>query len=385
MFSPAETLDEESRFHAREKGAFLVDRMPRRLVARAGLERDVMSVMVETVNGLYCPAGDFYIDPWRSVRKAVVTHAHSDHARAGCESYLAAKSGDAILRMRLGAQSNIDFLSYGCQVKIGDATVSLHPAGHMTGSAQVRVEVKGRVTVVTGDYKLQPDPTCEAFEPVKCDTFITESTFGLPIYSWHDTDAMFSEINRWWTDNQAQRITSVLLGYSVGKAQRLLASIDSTIGPIYGHGAIVNACEAYRRCGIALPNVQSVTEAKASGEWHNALIIAPPSVQGSAWLRRFGKISTGMASGWMRVRGIRRRRSVDRGFVISDHVDWNDLFTAIQWSEASDVWVTHGYTQQVVQMLVSQGRSARVIRTEFTGDDPSVEEDGFQDATAETS
>jgi len=344
-----------------------------------------MSEIVENANGLYCPAGDFYIDPWKSVPKAVITHAHSDHARAGSECYLAAKSGDAILRMRLGSEARIDFLDYRCPLKIGDATISLHPAGHMTGSAQVRVEVAGRVTVVTGDYKLQPDPTCEAFEPVKCDTFITESTFGLPIYSWHDTDDMFAEINRWWTDNQAQRKTSVLLGYTVGKAQRLLASIDSAIGPIYGHGAIVNACEAYRRCGVALPEVHSVTETKANVEWHNALIIAPPSVQGSAWLRRFGAVSIGMASGWMRVRGIRRRRSIDRGFVISDHVDWNDLFKAIHLSEAADVWVTHGYTHQVVKTLKSQGRNARVVRTEFTGDDPITKDDGLHDAMEETS
>lgn len=331
-----------------------------------------MTTIVETPKGLYCPAGDFYVDPWRSVPRAVITHAHSDHARPGSESYLAAKAGDAILRLRLGTEANLQFIDYGQQITIGGAKLSLHPAGHMTGAAQVRIEVAGQVTVITGDYKLQEDPTCERYEPLKCHTFVTESTFGLPIYSWADTADMLEAIGTWWRENQQQGRCSVLYAYTVGKAQRLLASIDSTIGPIFAHGSILNACRAYRECGVKLPELNNVLDVPAGSKWHNALVLAPPSVQNSSWLNRFGEISSAVASGWMRVRGIRRRRSVDRGFVISDHVDWSDLHTAIQLSECEEVWVTHGYTRQVVQSLRAQGVNAREVKTEFSGDEEAA-------------
>jgi putative mRNA 3-end processing factor len=333
-----------------------------------------MSVLVETSSGLYCPAGDFYVDPWRGVDRAVITHAHSDHARIGSRHYLAAKAGHAILQMRLGSDANIQFVPYGQVQTIGQARVSLHPAGHMTGAAQVRIEVAGHVTVVTGDYKLQPDPTCEAFEPIKCHTFVTESTFGLPIYSWHDTDQMIASINDWWLHNQSNGRATVLLAYTVGKAQRLLASIDSSIGPIVAHGAILNACRAYADCGVRLPVVQGVQDAMTKEELSKMLVIAPPSSQNSTWMNRFGDVSMGVASGWMRVRGIRRRRSLDRGFVISDHVDWNDLFTAIRSTQCEQVWVTHGYTRQVVQALLELGFDAREVKTEFSGDEEAASE-----------
>ncbi|MCC6511656.1 MAG: ligase-associated DNA damage response exonuclease [Pirellulaceae bacterium] len=327
-----------------------------------------MPILQETPSGLYCEAGDFFVDPWRPVRRAVVTHAHSDHARSGCESYLAARSGAAILQMRLGPHARISFVEYGQSLMIRAARVSLHPAGHMTGSAQVRIEVDGEVCVVSGDYKLQPDPTCTPFEPVRCHTFITESTFGLPLYRWEHPQVVMQEVNAWWLDNQRRGAASLLLGYTVGKAQRLLASVDASIGPIYAHGAVISACRAYRACGVALPEIRSVMDTPTKFDWSQALIVAPPSAMGTTWLRRFGDVSTAMASGWMRVRGIRRRRAVDRGFVLSDHVDWSDLMKAISETGAEHIWVTHGYTQQVVRTLQTRGFSARTVATQFKGE-----------------
>ena len=327
-----------------------------------------MSVLEETASGLYCAAGDFYVDPWRPVARAVVTHAHGDHARVGSDSYLAARAGAAILQMRLGPQARISFVEYGQPQSIGAARVSLHPAGHMTGAAQVRIEVGGEVCVVSGDYKLQQDPTCIAFEPVRCHTFVTESTFGLPLYRWDPPEDIFAQIDTWWRSNQAAGKASLLMGYTVGKAQRLLASIDASIGPIFAHGAILNACRAYEACNVRLPKLHNVMEAEAKFDWSQALIVAPPSAMGSTWLRRFGDVSTAMASGWMRVRGIRRRRAVDRGFVLSDHVDWQDLMSAIAATGAEQVWVTHGYTTQVVRSLAARGLDARSVSTQFSGE-----------------
>lgn len=342
-----------------------------------------MPILQETPQGLYCAAGDFYVDPWRPVPRAVVTHAHGDHARSGSASYLAARSGAAILQMRLGPDARISFVDFGDVQSIGAARVSLHPAGHMTGAAQVRIEVAGEVCVVSGDYKLQDDPTCAPFEPVRCHTFVTESTFGLPIYRWDPPVDVFAQIDQWWRNNQAAGKTSVLFGYTVGKAERILASVDSSIGPIFAHGAIINACRAYRACGVKLPPVHSVSEAQPKFDWSQALIVAPPSALGSTWLRRFGDVSTGLASGWMRVRGIRRRRAIDRGFVLSDHVDWQDLMSAIEATGAEHVWVTHGYTSQVVRTLQSRGRDARTVVTQFTGESAEVDLASARDEAAD--
>jgi putative mRNA 3-end processing factor len=327
-----------------------------------------LAILEETSAGLYCAAGDFYVDPWKPVPRAVITHAHSDHARSGCDHYLAAKRGDAILRMRIGQQSDFTFTSYGEIHQVGAAKVSLHPSGHMTGAAQVRIEVDGEIWVVSGDYKLQTDPTCETFEPVRCHTFVTESTFGLPIYRWEEPAKVFEGVNEWWRKNQSVGKASLLMGYTVGKSQRCLASVDPSIGPIFAHGAILNACRAYEACGVQLPQLLNVMEAEPKYDWSQALIVAPPSSHGTTWLRRFGDVSMAMASGWMAVRGIRRRRVVDRGFVISDHVDWQDLMTAIEATGAENVWVTHGYTSQVVRTLQDRGLNARTVITEFTGE-----------------
>lgn len=326
-----------------------------------------MPLLNETPRGLYCERGDFYIDPWQPVDRAVVTHAHSDHAREGSRHYLAASSGKHIFRMRL-PEAKFQFEDYGTTTSINEVKVSLHPSGHMTGAAMVRLEYRGEVAVVSGDYKLQPDPTCPAFEPLKCHTFVTESTFGLPIYRWPSPESVFADINRWWRDNQENGRSSILFTYAVGKSQRLLSGIDADIGPIFGHGAILKANAAYEKCGVNLPQVGNILEQNKAFDWTQALVVAPPSARGSTWLRRFGNVSMAMASGWMRVRGVRRRQVVDRGFVLSDHADWPGLLSAIEASEAQSVWATHGFTQPLTKYLNDQGQDAREVKTEFGND-----------------
>ncbi len=256
--------------------------------------------------------------------------------------------------------------------------VSLHPAGHVLGSAQVRVEHRGEVWVASGDYKLAPDPTCTGFEPVRCHTFITESTFGLPIYRWPADEEVFGEINNWWRRNQEVGKASVIFAYALGKAQRVLAGIDPTIGPIFGHGAVRNLNRCYRESGVRLPEVLSPEDAGKGFDWSRALIVAPPSAQGSTWLRRFGALSMAFASGWMRIRGTRRRRAIDRGCVLSDHADWPGLLEAIRLTQAECVWVTHGYRPQLVRWLTEQGREAKVVETRWEDDELSGGEEAAE-------
>jgi putative mRNA 3-end processing factor len=340
-------------------------------------------LIVARPEGLYCPQGDFHIDPWQPVERAVITHAHSDHARAGHGHYLAAEAGARVLQSRL-PDISLRTLPYGERIAIGGVQVSLHPAGHVLGSAQVRVEYRGEVWVASGDYKLDPDPTCAPFEPVRCDTFITESTFGLPIYRWDAPQAVFDGIDSWWRHNAATGRASVLFCYSFGKAQRILASVDAGIGPIFCHGAVEPLNRAYRAGGVALPPVRLVGEIPARNKdvFRQALVIAPPSAQGSAWLRRFGDYSDAFASGWMRLRGTRRRRGVDRGFVLSDHADWPALQTAIAATGARRVIVTHGQVEPMVRWLREQGLEAGAFATEY-GDDV-VEADAAAGNEADT-
>jgi len=321
-----------------------------------------------TEDGLLCRAGGFYIDPWRPVERAVITHAHGDHAQADSEHYLAATPGLGVLRLRVGASADIHGLAYGEQLKLGEVTVSLHPAGHILGSAQVRIERGGEVWVVSGDYKLGPDPTCAAFEPVRCHTFITESTFGLPIYRWAPQSEIFNDVNAWWLANKQAGKASLLLCYALGKAQRILAGVDREIGPVYLHGAVERVTQAYRAAGIEMVPTKAVGPAKRGDDWRGALILAPPSALHTPWGRRFRPVVSGFASGWMRVRGARRRRAVDRGFVLSDHADWPGLLSAISATGASRVLVTHGHAEPLTRYLQELGLAAEVLATKFVGE-----------------
>ncbi|MBC7841041.1 MAG: ligase-associated DNA damage response exonuclease [Gemmatimonadaceae bacterium] len=320
-----------------------------------------------TESGLYCDAGDFFIDPWRPVARAVVTHAHSDHLTWGCGSYLVSDRGVGVSRERLGQYADrVEGMPFGEVRTINGVRISMFPAGHILGSAQVRLELNGEVWVASGDYKTDPDPTCDAWEPVRCHTFITESTFGLPIYRWPAPRDVFAGINAWWHENVAAGRTSLLFGYGLGKAQRLLAGLDPSIGPILVHGAVDRMTALYREAGVDLPPTEYATAQR--GLSTGAMIVAPPSADGSAWARKFGPNSTAFASGWMLVRGARRRRSVDRGFTLSDHVDWPQLLGAIDATGAERVLVTHGFTGPVVRWLRDKGLQADALATRYEGE-----------------
>lgn len=319
--------------------------------------------------------GQFHVDPWKPVPRAVVTHAHSDHATWGCEHYLIARGGLEVFRARLGDGVATTALEYGEAVEHNGVRVSLHPAGHVLGSSQVRVEYRGEVVVVSGDYKLAADPTCTPFEAVRCHRFVTESTFGLPIYRWDDPRQIVEGINGWWRRNRDLGQASVIYAYALGKAQRILAEVDESIGPIVVHGAVERLNRAYRSSGVSLPATRMVGDFPTRQGFAGALVIAPPSAQNTPWVRRFEPCSEAVASGWMAVRGIRRRRVVDRGFVLSDHADWEGLNLAVRATGAERVSVTHGYTETLARWLRSRGLEADVIATRFEGeaDDPAVE------------
>lgn len=327
-----------------------------------------------TDRGLFCEAGEFHIDPWKGVERAVITHAHADHARPGSEKYLCSTPGVEPLRLRVQQGARIEGLAYGEATTINGVRVSLHPAGHLLGSAQVRVEYQGEVWVVSGDYKLERDGTCEPFDVVPCNVFITESTFGLPIYRWRPEAEVMAEINAWWRGNQEKGRTSVLLAYSLGKAQRLLHGVDASIGPIVAHGAVRRFVEVYQAAGVAMPETLGTDKETRKLVKGRGLVVGPPSTYGSPWLRGFAPTSIAFASGWMMSRGARRWRAADRGFVVSDHVDWPGLLATIKATGAEHIGVTHGYVKQVVRYLREQGKSAEVVPTHFEGEMEGTEE-----------
>ena len=334
-----------------------------------------MNLIIARPEGLYCPPGDFYIDPWRPVDRAVITHGHGDHAHRGNGHYLATRVGAGILKRRLGDDINLDVLEYGETIDHHGVRLSLHPAGHVLGSAQVRLEYRGEVWVASGDYKLENDGTCAPFEHVRCHTFVTESTFGLPIYRWQPQSEIFDDINRWWQQNADAGRASLLYCYSFGKAQRILAGLDPSIGPILAHGAVLPLTDVYRAAGVRLPEIHYAGTFADKAALRRAIVLAPPSSAGTTWLRRFGEISDAFASGWMQLRGTRRRRGVDRGFALSDHADWPGLQKAITETGAERVFVTHGSTSVMVRWLREQGLDAQEFATEY-GDEEMEETTG---------
>jgi len=331
-------------------------------------------LLTETSSGLWCAAGRFHIDPWEPVERAVITHAHGDHARPGSASYLCASPGEPLLRRRFGNDCTIESIPYGHELALGDVRLSFHPAGHVLGSAQVRIESKNGVWVVSGDYKRSPDPTCAAFEPVRCDVFVTESTFGLPIYRWDPTERVIEDLAGWWQANREAGRTSVLFCYTIGKAQRVLAELMRvTDRPVYVHGMMLGMIDAYRQSGVAMLPVAPVIEragrkASQSQTFAGELVLAPLSARGTPWMRRLGDISDAFASGLMRVRGVRRQRGYDRGFVLSDHADWPALLQTIEETGAGRVLATHGYAEPLSRYLRERGFDSGVIRTAWEGE-----------------
>ena len=324
-------------------------------------------VLSFTDRGIYCAAGDFYIDPWRPVDRALITHGHADHARWGMQSYLATHAALPVMRHRLGDIS-AEGIAYDERRTIGGAQVSFHPAGHVPGSAQIRVEVGGEVWVVSGDYKVIDDGLSEPFVPLKCHHFITESTFGLPVFRWQEQDAVAAQINDWWRGCAAAGKTAFLGAYALGKAQRLLCMLDPSIGPILTHTAVENTNAVLRAQGVTLPDTILADGELNPKDHPGALVLSPPSALGSAWARKFGPQENAFASGWMALRGVRRRRAGDRGFVISDHADWNGLLWAIRETGAENIYVTHGYTDIFTRYLNDEGWNAMIVPTQFEGE-----------------
>jgi putative mRNA 3-end processing factor len=325
-----------------------------------------------TEAGLHCPEGDFFIDPRRPVERAVITHAHSDHARFGCRRYLATPETALLLKARLGSDLQVQAVDYGEAIDWNGVRLSLHPAGHILGSAQVRLERSGEVWVVTGDFKRDPDPTCAPFEPLRCHTLVAESTFGLPVFRWPAPETVMADIGAWWRRNAAEGRPSLLFAYALGKAQRILAGVDAAAGPIFTHGAVESIAQVYRAAGVRLPPTRAVAEARTKEELAGALVVAPPSAEGSTWTRRAANAGRAFASGWMQIRGNRRRRALDRGFVLSDHADWPRLLETIGAGGAERIWVTHGYAAEMAHFLREKGLSAEAVPTAFSGEtDPS--------------
>ncbi|MGH7243508.1 MAG: ligase-associated DNA damage response exonuclease [Phycisphaerales bacterium] len=335
--------------------------------------------------GLSCSRGGFHIDPWAGVPVAIVTHAHGDHARPGSGVYYCAREGESVLRRRLGADVRIVALEYGERKEFGSTVVSLHPAGHVRGSAQVRVEDATGTWVAAGDYKRNSDPTCSPFEVVPCDVFITETTFAMPIYRWEPTETVIADLAAWWERNAIEENVSVVFCYSLGKAHRVLAEVrrhferrgTSAPGEVFVHGGVQPLIDCYRADGVALPLTTPVieeegTRGKRRESFAGQLVVAPPSAAGTRWMKRFGasnRISTAFVSGWMQIRGIRRRRGYDRGFVLSDHADWPDLIRTVKETAAKRVLCTHGYTEVMSRYLNEIGLRAETLRTQYGGDE----------------
>lgn len=324
----------------------------------------LMTLLTFNNKGIYCAKADVYIDPWKPVKNALITHAHSDHARVGMGRYLAHVLTVPVLKHRLGPDIDVQGVQYAEPIKINGVEFSLHPAGHIPGSAQIRVAYRGEVWVVSGDYKLEADGFSEAYQPIKCHHFITESTFGLPVYTWLPQHTVFQSINNWWQKNKEENKVSVIAGYSLGKAQRILRGLDNSFGKIYTHGAIENTNQVLRNCGLDLPETHFISDDTTKKELEGQVVICPPSAIGTPWMRRLGQYSTGFCSGWMALRGARRRRAADRGFVLSDHADWQGLLMAVENSEADHVYVTHGYKEIFARFLREEkGLNATTVDT----------------------
>ena len=326
--------------------------------------------MIErTPEGLYCRAADAWVDPWRPVPRALITHAHADHARPGCGEYWAVASSEGVLRQRLGQDISLHPVQYGVEHWLGQCRVSFHSAGHVLGSAQIRLEVDGEVWVVSGDYKRDADPSCEPFEPVPCDVLITEATFGLPIYRWQTGAEVAEEIRAWWQGDRQR--PSLLFCYAFGKAQRLMAELNA-IGvddEVLLHGAVETGTRHYRAAAVPMPPSRPVSDLPRSDNLAGRLVLAPPSAHRSSWMRRFRSPQTGFASGWMAVRGARRRRGYERGFVLSDHADWPGLIQTVRQSGARKVYVTHGQSDVLARYLREiEGIEAEPLETLFEGE-----------------
>jgi putative mRNA 3-end processing factor len=332
-----------------------------------------MGLISFTNKGIYCKQGDFYIDPWQPVNLAVTTHGHADHVKWGNNAYLCHELTKPILQQRLGADLSIETLPYNKEITINGVKVSLFPAGHVIGSAQVRLEYKGEICVVSGDYKVEFDGISTEFEAVKCHTFVSESTFGLPIYKWKPQDKIFESIQNWVADNQDKGKTSVLVAYSLGKAQRLIKNL-APFGEIFVHNSIANLNDGFIRAGVDLPATTRITPEIKKETLQKGLVIVPPALADGRWIKTLQHAATGICSGWMQVRAGRRWRSADAGFALSDHADWHGLLSAIKSTEAEKVFVTHGFTSTFSKYLNEIGIASEEVKTNYGNEEEEIPE-----------
>jgi putative mRNA 3-end processing factor len=333
-----------------------------------------------TDKGIYCDVAKVYLDPWKPVAKAIISHGHADHSRWGHEQYITHHRNVPIITHRLG-EIQVTGVEWGETFLINNVKFSLHPAGHIIGSSQIRVEHKGEVWVFTGDYKTENDGISTPYEAIKCHTFITECTFGLPAFSWTPQQEVLNNINQWWGQNKSQGQTSVLFGYSLGKAQRLLKYLDTDIGKIYTHGAIENMTAVLRPL-VDFPETNLITRDTKKTELLGNIVLAPPSAHGSVWIRKMVPYVTASASGWMAFRGARRRRAVDKGFVLSDHCDWQELLTSIKATGAEKIICTHGYTDIFSRYLRELGYDARTESTQYGEEENEIATDKSTESVA---
>jgi len=317
-----------------------------------------------TDKGLFCRQGNFYIDPWKPVDQAVITHAHSDHARWGSKAYLCHKDSLPLLRLRLG-ENRYESMNWKESKLINGVKISFHPAGHIIGSAQVRLEYKSEVWVFSGDYKTENDGISDAFEPVKCNCFITESTFGLPIYKWEAQDKIFDKMKAWIRGNSEKKLSSVFIAYSLGKAQRILKPLSESGVPIFAHGAVYNIHKTLQDNGWDLLNIERVTLETPKDKLKGCIVIAPSGAEGSPWIKRFSPYAVGICSGWMQVKGNVRRKNADAGFVLSDHADWSGLISAVKATGAEKVFATHGFQSAFSRYLNETGIEAAEVKTAY--------------------
>ncbi|MBK9733707.1 MAG: ligase-associated DNA damage response exonuclease [Saprospiraceae bacterium] len=327
-----------------------------------------MALLEFTKKGIYCPQADVFIDPWKPVAKALITHAHSDHARSGHRQYVSTLDSIPILKQKLGSFIQIKGLTYNEKFSINGVQISFHPAGHIIGSAQIRLEYKGEIWVVSGDYKIEDDGLSGTFEPIKCHTFISESTFGIPSFNWRPQAEIYKEINDWWKANKENGVTSIISAYSLGKAQRIINNLDQSIGQIFVHGAIENTNKVFRNQGFDIKLSSIINNTDKSNKFKDAIIIVPPSVIGSAWTNRFLNYKEAVVSGWMADASIKLSRKIEYGFPLSDHADWAGLNDTIEATGAHKIFVTHGYSEIFSKWLVDKGYDAQSIKTTFTED-----------------
>lgn len=326
-----------------------------------------------TDKGIYCIPGKFYIDPWQPVELAVISHGHGDHARWGMKKYLCHHYTKPILQHRIGPDIDIRTIGYGEEIVINEVKVSLYPAGHIIGSAQIKMEYKGYIIVFSGDYKTDDDGLSTPFELVKCHEFITESTFGLPIYHWLRPQEYSEQMQAWVQENQRNGKTSVFIGYSLGKAQRIMNSVEGC-AEIFVHQSIARLNEGIESVGIDLPEYTTLDFHDNVKKCDGQIVVLPPALFDSNLIKKIPNRATAICSGWMQVRGSRRWRSADAGFAISDHADWNGLIDTVKATEAEKVYVTHGQTAVFSKYLNEIGINAVELKTIF-GDEEAGEKE----------